>query len=555
MIREAAIDELVEGLANELVGTADDLPADYPEYQGRPTAFVREILDEIVPPDVERFLETMQEREVVLARSANATGKTWGAARWMVYLYKCYPVVEVYCTAAPPESNLKNLLWAELQTVVHEHPHLFAGDNIRDLKIDRNPFAKIRGLLIPQAASDKAIEERFSGKHSAVISFIVDEGLFVPRAVYQGIDSCLSGGMARLGVLFNPRDASGVVYEMERDRKAAVVELSAFNHPNVRTGIDQIPGAVTREKTVQRINDWSRPIAGGEKPDDSDVFEVPDFLVGTQALRKDGSPFDPLPAGHRKVEDRQIYYMVLAKYPPEAEERLFQEDWIQAALDRGKAFRAMYGDKPPAFLQAKGLTSTGVAGLDVADTGPDFNVLYARYGGYLAPPDRWRGLEAPDNADHAAPLIRQKMVRHTNVDGTGFGGALPALLRRRKLKAHKIIWSHRPTAKPSDEDKKAEFFQLRDQMYWAARTWLRDDPSAMLPDEDRLIEELRVPTHGLKNGKVYIMSKDKMKKELRRSPDDLEAFVLTFAPPPRRPNAFRSMQVGTAPVVIKQRRR
>jgi hypothetical protein len=65
----------------------------------------------------------------------------------------------------------------------------------------------------------------------------------------------MSGGDARLLVMFNPRAELGEAYRMARDGRANVVRLSAMNHPNVLAGEDIIKGAVTRETTVRRINE------------------------------------------------------------------------------------------------------------------------------------------------------------------------------------------------------------------------------------------------------------------------------------------------------------
>ena len=64
----------------------------------------------------------------------------------------------------------------------------------------------------------------------------------------------------RLLVMFNPRAEQGAPYRMIRDKVANVVELSAFEHPNVLTGENIIPGAVDRQTTVRRINQWTRPL-------------------------------------------------------------------------------------------------------------------------------------------------------------------------------------------------------------------------------------------------------------------------------------------------------
>ncbi|MFC1895986.1 hypothetical protein ACFL0Q_04935, partial [Thermodesulfobacteriota bacterium] len=69
---------------------------------------------------------------------------------------------------------------------------------------------------------------------------------------------------------------------------------------------------------------------------------------------------------------------------------------------------------------------------------------------------------------------------------------------------------------------------LRDELWWACREWLRTDPGAMLPPDELLLEELRIPTYEVRNGKVTVMRKDTMRDLLKRSPDRADALCLTF---------------------------
>ena len=219
-------------------------------------------------------MESVRDYPITIARSANATGKTHAAARIAIWFYKTFPDSQVYTSAAPPESNLKKLLWGEIGSTVERHPELFASDSIRSLFIGGSAKSFIAGVTIPASGTEAQREAKFSGKHAPYLLFIIDEGDAVPDDVYRGIESCMSGGHARLLVMFNPRHQSGEVHRMERDGRANVVKLSAFNHPNVVTGINQIPGAVTRETTIRRINQWCRPLASGEVNDGA-CFSLP----------------------------------------------------------------------------------------------------------------------------------------------------------------------------------------------------------------------------------------------------------------------------------------
>ena len=72
-----------------------------------------------------------------------------------------------------------------------------------------------------------------------------------------------------------------------------------------------------------------------------------------------------------------------------------------------------------------------------------------------------------------------------------------------------------------------EFGIIRDQLLWDVREWLRCD-DAMLPPDEKLIEELLVLTYSTDTGKVKILEKKEIKILIKRSPDRMDALSLTF---------------------------
>lgn len=235
--------------------------------------------------------------------------------RIALWFYKAFHDSQVYTAAAPPESNLKKLLWGEIGGLVEKHSGLFKSDTVKVLHVERSAKSFTTGVTIPMSGTEAQRQAKFSGKHAPHLLFILDEGDAIPDEVYTAIESCLSGGHGRLLVMFNPRAEAGEAYRMERDGRANVVRLSAFNHLNVVNGEDRIPGAVNRSVTVCRINEWCRPLAEGERPD-GECFELPAFLEGAVATSQAGHEYPPLRPGWHKIMEPAFSYMVLGEYPP-----------------------------------------------------------------------------------------------------------------------------------------------------------------------------------------------------------------------------------------------
>jgi hypothetical protein len=338
----------------------------------------------------------------------------------------------------------------------------------------------------------------------------------IPDEVYRGIESCMSGGVARLLVLYNPRAEIGEAYRMERDGRANIIQLSALTHPNVVMGEDIIPGAVTRETTVRRINEWCRPMVDGE-PVNSECFELPEFLVGAIAKSQSGQQYSPLRSGHYKIMDPAHSYMVLARYPAQSTTQLISKEWILRARVRWNLYVAERGEIPPDG-------TFGVMGLDVAEFGSDANAACFRYGGFVEKITLWDGVDTVTTADRAVCEYMERNLSACNVDSTGVGAGVAPHMTRKGCFATPV----KVASKATETTELGEFHILRDQLWWSLREWLRTDPGAMFPHDELLIEELQTPTYQVDNGKIKVMKKQTMRELLKRSPDRADALCLTF---------------------------
>lgn len=521
-IRNSGTELTMNGLLDQLCVRLDtefgDGQTDFTQFQTDPVSFGEEVLGERYTDDVKRMMESVRDNPTTIARSANATGKTHGAARVAVWWHKCFPGNQVFTAAAPPESNLKKLLWGEIGSIIEKNSDLFKGETVTNLHVHLSAQSFLTGVTIPMSGTEAQRQAKFSGKHAPYLLFIIDEGDAVPDEVYTAIESCMSGGHARLLIMFNPRAEAGEVYRMERDKRANIVTLSALNHPNVLSGADEIPGAVTRETTIRRIYEWCRPLAYGETPD-SECFELPSFLEGAMAKSQSGQPYPPLKSGWYKITEPAFSYMVLGRYPGQGSTKLIAREWVNRARARWDAYVTRRGEIPPAYTRA-------TMGQDVAEYGSDANVACFRYGGYVERLVTWSGIDVTDSADRAASEYKSRQVTHVNVDATGLGAGVPGMMQRQGCSATPIKVANSPTERTD----LGEFRILRDQIWWACREWLRTDPGAMLPPDELLIEELLAPSYEVENGKIRVTKKDVLRELLKRSPDRADALTLTFAP-------------------------
>jgi len=492
---------------------------DFSKYRDDPVGFVRDVLGETVTDDMAAMLESVRDNQITIARSANAVGKTHTAARAALWFFLAHERPQVITCAAPPYENLSRLLWGQISAVCGQHPDLFDRFSKKALSIKRDDLSFLIGRSIPSSGTDAEKQAKFSGDHAPQQLFIVDEGDAVPDPVYAGIESCMSGEFARMLVMFNPRAQQGKPYQMERDGLANVVEISALNHPNVIEGHDVIPGAVSAEKTVQRINKYCRPIRPGETPDEN-YFLLPKYLEYVDAPRESGGRYEPLQPGWYRVVEQVFWTLVLGKYPQQAEDQLIARSWVEAARSRWDVYVAANGEHPPNGV-------AGIQGVDVAEYGPDLSVVCHRFGGFVERLLTKSSMDPLEVGDWAATEAKRRRIQCSHVDGTGVGaGVAPQMIRNGCLAAGLKV-----ATKPTATSELGEFTILRDQLGWACREWLRTDPGSMLPPDEELIEELLAFTYTTVNGRVRITPTDQIKDQIKRSPDRAMALFFTFADP------------------------
>jgi phage terminase large subunit len=168
-------------------------------------------------------------------------------------------------------------------------------------------------------------------------------------------------------------------------------------------------------------------------------------------------------------------------------------------------------------------------GLDVARFGDDATTLAKRKGGVLKEPIRkWRKLDLMQTAgvvkaewDALDPKERPQEIL---VDSIGLGAGVVDRLRELGLPVRGVNVSESPALKGS-------YRNLRTELWFKAKEWFEQRSCALPAGSEGLCADL-VSVKYLapdSSGRLMIESKEQTKKRLRRSPDEADAFVLTFA--------------------------
>jgi len=504
------------------------------------------------------LLRSVKDNEITIARSANAVGKGFSAAIAALWFYN-NPIETKVILVAPPSSNQRQLrlIWGEIEShlyyrkkgKVHIHRHLANAGTVTSLAIQKSNRHFIRAYTVPITGTIDQRKAKFSGEHAERLMYIIDEADGVLSAfpeVWGAIQSCISGGNAKVLMLFNPRAQVGPVWELERTGKANLIELDAFDHPNVALGpigytdkgepIEHIPGAVTRKVTVERIVDWSIPANETElekikdnlqrgEPGGAQFFQIPKFLNGsTSNSNKELLIGDQW----RKVENPALFHMTLARYGLQSARQLIPLEAVEAAQTRWRQYTKI--------LQGKVPNSRPLMGLDIADEGADNNSVCFRYEGYVLPFITWNGVDPNVSAKHGGDYAIKRNARQVNIDGIGVGAGVPARLKEYiapqiedTIRVEKVIVSESARTRPEvDGIVIGNFRSLRDELHWLAMLWLKNNPSAMLPPGSRIVEQATACTYETIGNTIVVSPKKKVRRLIGYSPDEWDSLLLTF---------------------------
>lgn len=208
---------------------------------------------------------------------------------------------------------------------------------------------------------------------------------------------------------------------------------------------------------------------------------------------------------------------------PATPDMAFQRQGHRALVSTLAVARARKTD--PKSIQAIG---AHVIGVDPARFGDDDTAIIHRKGRKA-----W-GLEKIDGYDTMAVAGRvmrmledDKTIRMAFIDIGGLGAGVYDRLVE-------LGYGDRVTAvnfgSKADDDRK--YFNKRSEMWGEMAEWLADMITPSIPDDDGLHADVTAPGYlHSSNGQIKLDPKEKIKKELGKSPDAGDALALTFALP------------------------
>lgn len=234
-----------------------------------------------------------------------------------------------------------------------------------------------------------------------------------------------------------------------------------------------------------------------------------------------GDPDDPkrsprIPVEHARQQIRQygadnpwVLINIFGRFPPHSLNTLIGPDEMSAAQKQH-------------YPEEEIANSARILGVDVARYGDDASVIFPRQGLMAFPPLKLRNVNGIQGAGAVSRKWADWDADACFVDDTGgFGSSWIDQLRVMNRSPIGIGFA----TKASDP----RYHLKRTEMYFDAVEWVRR--GGALPDCPELVAAMTQTTYTFHGDKLLLEPKDQVKLKLGYSPDDADAFVLTFAQP------------------------
>jgi hypothetical protein len=428
----------------------------------------------------------------VAVKSGHGVGKTWLAAG--ITLYLAYVWHATGMTTAPTFRQVRRALWGEIH-YQYNRARVPLGGKINQVSLDLGDKWFVEGF-----ATDKPMEN-ITGIHEENIFVVVDEAGGVAHSTFEALDALLTSENTFVLYIGNPVDPTSPFADVFKPGSGfKQFTLSCYDSPNVRHDRVIYPKLTVKKWVDDKVKKWGP---------ESNLFRV----------------------------------RVLGEFPQESKDTLIPIRYIEKALERG-----VEKELPADYIYA--------FGLDVARQGSDSTTFGIRYKSGLfklhestqkkretetagkmisiynefIPEFKFKDLNALDKKlkqDGEEEDRENAFFPPINVDDIGVGGGVVDILTEEGFPVNGVNVAEQPDS--SDMEEAKLFLNKRAQYYWNLKK-LFEAGLVAIEDEELGFELSKMRIEFLRSGKIKIVDKDTIKKDLGgRSPDKAECMMLAFS--------------------------
>lgn len=437
----------------------------------RPDLFSRYILGVDLYDKQMEILDALSKHDRVCVRSCNSAGKTFVASvavLWFLFSHKPAKVV----TTSAQKAQVKLALWSEIKTRVLNARVPLSPKKPTSMYFELEPEWYAVGIK-PQEYNI----EGFQGFHSPNTLLVFDEASGIAEAYWEAGNSVLTQPNSKWLAIGNPLSKSSPFYDCFNDPLWYPIHISAFDTPNVKAGRNISPNFMSYDWPERMKSTW------GE--------DSPQYLA-----------------------------RVLGEFPDSDEQELISKSLAKQVIFRKPVV-------PPPHEPV-------VIGLDPSGLGPDSTVWVVRQGLLIHEIRNRKEMKDTEIAEFTVELVKKysqiaKQVT-VNIDGGWGKGVYEAIIEklRGKYECRMVFMS----ALPDDQE---AYFNLRTECAFKLKNAIEIGLTFSYQAKTQAthwVDDVSSPKFTIDaNGRKQLESKRTLKKRLKRSPDYLDATLLTFVGP------------------------
>lgn len=305
----------------------------------------------------------------------------------------------------------------------------------------------------------------FQGIHGEFVLVILDEACGISANIWTAAETQVTSESSRMLAIGNPDDASS--------------PFAKVCAPNSGWKVIRIPAHETPNFTGEKV-----------------APEVAQELLSKLWVKE-----------HERWEGTALWSSkILAEFPDDSEDTLIKLSLIQRACERTLS-------KAP----------ESILGVDVGRHGTSETVIVERRGDHARVVYAHAGRDLMQTVGAIQRFFRGDRTLVVKVDDIGVGGGVVDRLKQLKMKVIGLNGGRRP----KDQQR---FVNARAEWWWHLREIFEAGDIDIDPNDEVLLEQLSSVRFGYDQfNRIFIESKDDMRKRGLSSPDRADALVLAFA--------------------------
>lgn len=461
-----------------------DVVQAFKKWRKDPILFAKQVLNVELDEWQKEALLSFRDNPRTAMLACTGPGKSFLLAVAAFWFLTCFATKESKPKAivlSITSDNLRSGLWSELGSLYGKSEILQAIFDKNENGIFNRQY-KDDWFLKPRSFKDSADDEKkgaaLSGIHSDFLAYFLDEVGTMPLVI---------GKKAMQGL-------------SKHDKKGVFQRILMAGNPDTTSGL--LYYAAQNPDKWNIINITSDPLDPKRTPRVS-------LEVAQEAIDEFGR------------DNPWVQSTILGKFPTESINNLFTSNMLQ------DSYRRDYFDQDFNWAEPR-------MGIDLADEGMDSNIIFPRQG--LMAGWKYKNINTSKQSVKVSTIINSinkftqtrklEMAPVPFLDGTGgYASAVCDGLETARIPHHKIHFGEKADDR-GFENKRAE-------MYFRASEWMKK--GGKIYKCDKLAKQLLAVTYShTPKGRFIIEPKKKLVQKLNnKSPDEMDAFVLTFAHPER----------------------